>query len=87
MTFEEAKKNLEEIAGDRFYSIEYELTVFSPLYENGERRIEPKCSVYISGGKHHSGSTWSEAITNLKNSMSITCTVDTAEAPGEEVAA
>ena len=83
MTFEEAKIELEKLAGDKFYAIKYEVRCFAPF--DSVRNVEPDCTVYIDGDKHHSATTWAEALTKIKISQGIFPAVTSSDSPGEEV--
>ena len=79
MTFEEARKELEELADGRYYAIQYELTVFA----NGHKS-EVECTVYVDGLKQHfSASTWRGCLDKLKlqSKLDEPTELDLSEAP------
>ncbi|MDY6862809.1 MAG: hypothetical protein SV062_07445 [Thermodesulfobacteriota bacterium] len=74
MKFLEAKAKLKELAKGRYHLIRYELTE----YPTG--KLEVKCTVYIDGYSHNSGTTWEEAFNNLQTEMGL-FQLDVSEAP------
>ena len=64
MSFKQAKKKLKKIAGIKYHSIGYELTI-----SNYKPFEEARCTLYIDGFDHNSGNTWEEAFKKLKLEM------------------
>ncbi len=74
MTFEDARKELSELAHGRYHAIYYELTIFK------NERVEPKCTVYVDGLKHFSAPNWRGCLDKLR----VACEkfeIDSKEAP------
>ena len=82
MTFQEADKELAEIAVGKYRSLTYDLSTF------GSGRCEVECSVYVDGLGHHTAPTWREALDNLKAMIAPKpVALDATEAPINEEAA
>jgi len=70
MTFAQAQKKLLKIAGERYCTIAYELTVHGKYTDEADREIESLCTVYIAGNRHHTGATWEDAFRSLERNLS-----------------
>jgi len=80
MTFLEAKVKLAEIAKDKHYSLQYQLSSYPPFQEF-PRHEEANVGVYIDGTKWHSAKTWEEAFNSLDNQLNPPTEVDLTECP------
>lgn len=65
VTFAEAVKKISNIAGGRYHSIKFGMTIHgSGNFGNG-RTTEVSCELYMEGKNHVYGQTWEEAFENL----------------------
>jgi hypothetical protein len=79
VTFEGARRKLARIAGKKYHTVKYELSVFEGSI------MDVDCSLYVEGGNIHSAPTWAKAFEALGNAMIKKETRDKREQPGEEV--
>ena len=63
MTFAEAAKKLDEIAGDKYHSIEYE----ESTHTDGKKEAE--CGLYIRDKNWFKADTWEHAFMMLEMSL------------------
>ena len=75
MTFEEAEKELAEIAKGEYHSLRYKRTT------TGHGDVEAECSVYVDGVNWYSSNTWRSVLDILKKEMSVKMSIDKTEAP------
>ena len=80
MTFLEAKAKLAELAKDKHYSLQYQLSTF-PSFKDFPSWEESTVGVYIDGTKWHSAKTWEEAFNSLDNQLNPPTEVDLTECP------
>lgn len=66
MNFQEAAKKLNEIAGGKFSSLEYEVDQGRGIV------IGISCSVYVSDVGYYKGPTWEDAFSKLLLAMNLT---------------
>ena len=71
MTFDEAEKELQELADGNHCAIQYERMTFSKAPQ------EAKCMVYINDLGWFAGMTFREALCHLKRRMGINAVHDT----------
>lgn len=72
MDFKEAAEKLDGIAQGNYHSLKYEIVRCSK-YDF----FEQKCTVYINGFEHYSGTTWEEAFEKLERAMNpVKITID-----------
>ena len=62
MTFEDAENMLAELAGDKYYSLQYERTRYGKDSGGGQ---EQACRLYIAPGVDARRPTWAEAFASL----------------------
>jgi len=68
MTFSQARKKLDKIAGETYHSMRFDLTTRFNKYKN-QTEYETVVSVYIDGYNHYSGNYWEEAFDKLEKAM------------------
>jgi hypothetical protein len=78
MTFQEALKELREIAGKKYHALTYELS------EHFDGELEVECEVYIDGHKFFKGKTWRAALDKAREELELLNKVDLTEAPKGE---
>ena len=66
MTFEEARKELKELAEGEHYAMKFELSEYGTGVE------EIVCSVYIHGYSYNTGRTWDKALDAIAEEMGET---------------